>query len=614
MRIEESPDMTMESGRKGKSGCDRRTLLRTGLGLLPFSATGCTSSWFLASSDKNDELLPLETGDLEPSDLIGDVTHVWSTGMRPQKLESVALVTGLNNTGSDPPAGPQRQALIDEMNTHDVANAKQLLVSPTTSLVITIGYIPVAARKGDRFDIEVRTPQRSDTTSLRGGWLMHSRMHPLEQLGGVARQGSHLANCSGEVLIDAVFKESEDKVLLTRGRILGGAVALIDRTLGLVVRQGYHTVAVSTMIGAAINGRFSRDDHGQKRGCAVPKRDNFIELTLHRSYSRNIGRYIEVVRSIAIQETPSNRVTRIQTLEKKLREPATSRTAALQLEAIGKEGVAALRTGLRSPHREVRFYAAEALAYLDVGEGVDVLQDTAENVDAFRWESLTALSTLTHLRAYDALLNLMHVSSAETRYGAVRAIHERRTNDPLVRGETLGKSAQRSGFQFIVVKTHGEPMVHFSKSRAQEVVLFGDEMRLRPPQFLFAGPRILIKPLGADQLQLTRFQPGEEDVSEASSTRLVDLIPAIVRIGGDYSDVMQAIQQARIHGDLDAKVAIDALPRPNRQFNPTDYAEESAEVEEETESEVNEAFPNREYSPPKKGFFGRMVDWMIPTE
>jgi len=53
--------------------------------------------------------------------------------------------------------------------------------------------------------------------------------------------------------------------------------------------------------------------------------------------------------------------------------------ASLQLEAIGNEAIGALKQGLRSSDPEVRFYSAEALAYLDQPEAAAPLAEAAKN-------------------------------------------------------------------------------------------------------------------------------------------------------------------------------------------------------------------------------------------
>ena len=71
-----------------------------------------------------------------------------------------------------------------------------------------------------------------------------------------------------------------------------------------------------------------------------------------------------------------------------LAEPTTARRAALQLEAIGKDGVPGLREGLTSPHPEVRFYSAYSLAYLDDSTCATELSNLARQFPEFRYLSL----------------------------------------------------------------------------------------------------------------------------------------------------------------------------------------------------------------------------------
>jgi len=61
-----------------------------------------------------------------------------------------------------------------------------------------------------------------------------------------------------------------------------------------------------------------------------------------------------------------------------LLDPITSAPAAIRLEALGKDGIDALHKGLAAEDEEVRFYAAEALAYLDDSAAAPPLGQLAE--------------------------------------------------------------------------------------------------------------------------------------------------------------------------------------------------------------------------------------------
>ncbi len=226
----------------------------------------------------------------------------------------------------------------------------------------------------------------------------------------------------------------------------------------------------------------------------------------------------------------------------------------MELEAIGDEAVRILKTGLASSDPEVKFYSAEALAYLDCEAAAQPLADAARDEPAFRWHALTALSTMDHVEAYEALTDLLHVPSAETRYGAFRALRTRNPDDPLVRGEALA-----GDFIYHMIPSNGPPMVHFSMTRRPEVVLFGHNQTMLPPAFLFAGREIMVKGLQNGQMRVSRFQAGQPD----EETLTVDantnaMIRAIAQMGGGYAEVLQAVTEAKNSGYLDSRVVINA--------------------------------------------------------
>ena len=107
----------------------------------------------------------------------------------------------------------------------------------------------------------------------------------------------------------------------------------------------------------------------------------------------------------------------------------------------------------------MRFYAAEALAYLDESEAAVPLARAAREEPAFRAYALAALSTIDDMAAHDELVNLLEVPSCETRYGAFRALWAMNSNDPIIRGENLGGQ-----FSYHVLNTSGPPMIHVTRS------------------------------------------------------------------------------------------------------------------------------------------------------
>ncbi|GAG50072.1 unnamed protein product, partial [marine sediment metagenome] len=87
-------------------------------------------------------------------------------------------------------------------------------------------------------------------------------------------------------------------------------------------------------------------------------------------------------------------------------------------------------------------YSAETLAYLDRREAAEPLGQIARDQPAFRVFALTALSAMQEYAAYEQLRYLLSSPSAETRYGAFRALWAGNKADPLVKGESLGGQFQ----------------------------------------------------------------------------------------------------------------------------------------------------------------------------
>ena len=230
--------------------------------------------------------------------------------LSPVRVETVGLVTGLHGTGSDPVPSPQREALMEEMRTRGVANPNAVLSSGDVSLVMVQAILPAGVQKGDRFDVDVRVPSQSETTSLRGGYLLESRLAEMA-IADRVHHGELLALAQGPVMIDPTADPKKDRVLMCRGRVLGGGVARKSRPLGLVLKSGHrnvvddgpldeaeikarlHSTVFNSQVAKAINRRFNTFRNGIKTGVAKAKTDQYIELQVHPRYKDNIARYVK---------------------------------------------------------------------------------------------------------------------------------------------------------------------------------------------------------------------------------------------------------------------------------------------------------------------------------
>ncbi len=178
-----------------------------------------------------------------------------------------------------------------------------------------------------------------------------------------------LSTGEGEGFFESQCDDSAAGRILGGGRYIGGLTRK-GRTLGLYVRSDLRSVRTTKKIADQIGKRFHYHDHGIKKPLADAKTDQHVELKVHHAYKENYMRYVRVIRAIALDETPIELRERMERRAHARRSwfLQTASKAATELEAID----ASIRSrffseGLKSPDPEVRFYSADALAYLGDG-------------------------------------------------------------------------------------------------------------------------------------------------------------------------------------------------------------------------------------------------------
>ena len=544
-RMHDEPNM--HDSRSPASITTRRRLVRLAIGVAMVATLGCAGPAIRSQSPEIEALAALEAD----TKLIGDYAAPW--GINSQRIERAALVTGLAGTGSDPPPNAQRQSLMADMQARGVVEPNGLLASTSTSLVWVHGYLPPGVRRGDRFDVHVEVPPDCETTSLNNGWLMETRLAEMAVLGSRIRDGHVLGVAEGPLLVDPVSTGTLDPVSKLRAKVPGGGVALQSRPIGLILSPEHRSVSMSKRIGDCINRRFHTSVRGSKRGAATPKTDRYIELEIPPVYADNLGRYIRVVRSMAVVEPPGGRHARLDLLRRQLTDPVTAPGAAIRLEAIGREAVPTLRDALESKDAEIRFAAAEALAYLGESTAAPHLAEAANSLRSARAAALAALGTIDDANGIDALRSLLTSTSAETRYGGFRGLWKIDPTSPLVRGDRLGDACSLH-----VLDVKGPPLVHVTRSRRPEIVLFGTEHPVGAGLRAEAGPSIVVVVDGPTAL-VSRFVAGDPDQQSDVPARVETIIRAIVELGGTYPDVVQFLQQASSHHALESRLVFDAI-------------------------------------------------------
>ena len=515
------------------------------------SMVGCGNA--IRRGQSPDDSMIKFTSKTDNTNFVGQVCGV--KGLRPAQIEGIGLVVGLEGTGSEPKPSGQKDYLLRELKTNSSTdNAKNALKSKNTSMVMIRGWIPPAAQKGDSIDLEIIAPPNSDTTSLKFGQLLKTDLRPMNASSRSVQVGNIMGKARGTVLVDELFESASDDTHLLKGRILGGGVLKTSRDIKLVVHSESTSVKVTRSIAHAINQRYSSLTQDGRDDAAKPVTDRIIELNIPEEYEHNLGRFIQSLQAMAYGETQQERSDRLTDLDRRIADPATAQRAAIELEAIGTNAEPILRQALQHPDFEVRFYVAESLAYMAIADGVPHLKLAAETEPAFRWHALTALASIKDNIATQALISLLDVPSAETRYGAFRALQASNPDEKKIEGIRLGDE-----FYFHEVSSDAEGLVHFSRTKRPEIVVFGNDHVA--DDFIFVEPGITVRAIDGKRVQVTRFDPVDGENRMTCSSRISELLKVLARFGVEYTTLLDLCREADAGDTLNSRLVINVAPK-----------------------------------------------------
>ena len=516
----------------------------TGL-VLTFS-TGCQN--IIRRAQSPDELV---AKDDEKRNYVGKIAKVW--GLNYAKVEGIGLAVNLKGTGSNPKASGQVDALKRELDAREISDISNLIADKETSMVLMRGYLPPGIRKGEPFDVEVGLMPDSETTSLERGFVLKTSMRPIAKLGRSVKHGALSGFAEGQVMVNSLFENRGEKNA-RQGWIYGGGISAETRPLGLTIVAKDTSVQLATAIATSINRRYTVTDKSGRRGSARPKTDRRIELTVPSEYRLNISRFLQGVMNVVYGEDAKTRANRLDVLDRQMGSESTAEVAAIRLEAMGSVALPALKRAIKHTHPKVRFFAAQALAYLGEHDGTIDLEETAANDPIYRWQALTALSAIEHSSARDSLARLLHAKGAETRYGAFSALKARDRNDPLVTGQKLAHS-----FTLHEIESDtDQPLIHFSRSKSPEVVVFGSGQEFQDG-FMYIQPGLTIKKVSPTNLKVTSYavEGGGKWVCDNNVSALVKLL---AKAGYGYGTVVRVFREADRQEALSGRFAINAVP------------------------------------------------------
>jgi hypothetical protein len=599
--------------------------------LIPFAQAGDSKG-----KDKAKSLLKKNDVPLKIDESVGDLAKV--PPMYELSVEGVGLVYGLDNTGSDPVPSGWRSKLLDEMKKAGVRNAEKLLANPTMSLVLIKGKIPAGITTEDVFDVQVELDPGSTTTSLAGGILLKADLF----VGGFNNKGELLSGQKKATVSGAIMTGTETKRDdLRAGRILGGAKVKSDVPYFLIINEKRQNFRTSAILQKRINTRFSHSKGSDEEGMARAKTDQYLLLSIPRNYHHNQYRYFQVVENLPILDSPELTAARTEKWGKELLDPKTAGTAALRLEGLGRNSTQTLKLGLADANPQVRFFAAEALAYLGDDAGVDVLSDAAKNQPVFRAFALAALAAMDQPASSLRLKELLSHPDSSVRYGAFNALRIVDRSDPFLgrvsvwneepepeaeEGDALAmriaapprkKHRRTDPFELYVVDCEGPPLVHVARTRRCEIVVFGNKQKLQTPMVLSAGPILVNASDGDQQATLSRVGAlGVDGPDQKVSTGLAlsDVIREAANLGATYPEILSLLQAADRQKNLPGAatgattLVVDALPQALAAYEDAQIAGKDATAKSDPNVEKTSAEKAKKDRAARKGIFSKMFN------
>ena len=212
----------------------------------------------------------------------------------------------------------------------------------------------------------------------------------------------------------------------------------------------------------------------------------------------------------------------------------------------------------------------------------------------FRAYALAALASMDQNAAHMKLRTLMSEPDNELRYGAFNALRTLDPHDPSLgrvrvldeppteeqpdeapdsMALALTSAAKRprldDPFALYVVDSEGPPVIHISRTRRSEIVVFGRSQKLLPPIVLGTGAILLNASEKDDEIEISKIVPSkfkDSDVKFRTSLDLPEVIRRVANLGATYPEMVVILEAANRQRNLPGTLVVDAVPQSNMDY------------------------------------------------
>ncbi len=112
-------------------------------------------------------------------------------------------------------------------------------------------------------------------------------------------------------------------------------------------------------------------------------------------------------------------------------------------------------------------------------------------------------------------------------------------------------------------------MVHVSRSRRSEIVIFGRQQKLLPPIVLGTGAILLNAAENDEKIAVSKIVPNrfsDGDVKINTSLDLADVIRQMANLGASYPEIVSILETANQRHNLAGTLVVDAVPSSSRLY------------------------------------------------
>jgi hypothetical protein len=538
--------------------------------------------------------------------LIGEFTEVGNGGV--MQVDGIGLVVGLQGTGHSP-NGEWRKMMEQELLKSRGAKGgelahespqvlvRQILDNPNNALVAVTGYIPAGALKGDRFDLHIKLPHGSKATSLAGGYLTLCTLRVWESAANLSNdpkyqnsnqliKGHIFAHAEGPLVVG--FGGNTDPNELTHARVWQGGVSRLDRPYIFMMKQDQRTVQVANDVAQRMNFMYQEDPKARLRHAdfsdtekrllllgyttqqlnsnresygagpgdiAKASKEGGIFVRVPSIYRLDHQRFVDVSGRTPLKEVDTDLPRYRKRLEKMLLDPRDTREAALRLEAMGRDIIPVLKTGLESKHPFVRFCSAEALLYLGSTAGVDVLARECEKHPVFAKNGTIALGSLNEIICRDQLADMLISDQPTLRIAAFHALAATNEKDQRLQGFCVNDK-----FWLHQISQAPTQMVYFATGKRPQIVIFGKNIRIEPSTGVIIPKDFTVSYDEKTSKFLVKRITREGTQQRESSGNVGEILSHMASLGATYTEAVDFLRRVQEFRNINCPVVAWSTP------------------------------------------------------